>query len=119
MRYDCGKEKQFVCNFPDCSYKAYQKVHLTRHAERHAPPWSEGLQEQEPPEPTRVPIRRPKGLGSERCICGKTYYEKKNLQRHQKLRCALLGFAAYSEYADLEDAPNFGITFIESDAKIQ
>lgn len=64
-----------------------------------------------------VSIRRPKGLGTERCICGKTYYEKKNLQRHQKLRCALLGLTSYGDY-DLEDGPpNFGITFIEGDPK--
>ncbi|XP_050301564.1 zinc finger protein 27-like [Anthonomus grandis grandis] len=49
-------------------------------------------------------VRRPKGKGNERCICGKTYYERKNLQRHQKLRCALLGLNPYTDLVELEDA---------------
>ncbi|KAJ8924925.1 hypothetical protein NQ315_001082 [Exocentrus adspersus] len=35
------------------------------------------------------PVRRPRGQGSYKCVCGKHYYEKKNLVRHQKLKCAL------------------------------
>lgn len=37
-----------------------------------------------------VPIlRRPKGHGDHKCACGKTYYEKKNLVRHQRVNCVL------------------------------
>ncbi|XP_060535642.1 zinc finger protein 33A-like [Cylas formicarius] len=31
-------------------------------------------------------LRRPKGRGNHRCRCGRTYYEKKNLVRHQRLK---------------------------------
>lgn len=32
MKWECGKEPQFKC--PHCSYKAKQKMHITRHIER-------------------------------------------------------------------------------------
>nr|CAH7735840.1 unnamed protein product [Callosobruchus chinensis] len=32
MKWECGKEPQFNC--PYCSYKAKQKMHITRHIER-------------------------------------------------------------------------------------
>ncbi|KAL3275232.1 hypothetical protein HHI36_020001, partial [Cryptolaemus montrouzieri] len=32
MKWECGKEPQFLC--PYCSYKAKQKMHVTRHIER-------------------------------------------------------------------------------------
>ncbi|KAJ8974869.1 hypothetical protein NQ317_015530 [Molorchus minor] len=32
MKWECGKEPQFNCQY--CSYKAKQKMHITRHIER-------------------------------------------------------------------------------------
>uniref|UniRef100_A0A6P7FVW8 Longitudinals lacking protein-like n=1 Tax=Diabrotica virgifera virgifera TaxID=50390 RepID=A0A6P7FVW8_DIAVI len=32
MKWECGKEPQFKC--PYCTYKAKQKMHITRHIER-------------------------------------------------------------------------------------
>lgn len=32
MKWECGKEPQFKC--AHCSYRAYQKVHVTRHTLR-------------------------------------------------------------------------------------
>lgn len=44
-------------------------------------------------------MRRPKGKGNYRCICGRTYYEKKNLMRHKKLKC----FVQFEEYTVMLD----------------
>ncbi|CAG9831549.1 unnamed protein product [Diabrotica balteata] len=94
-RFECQKEPQFVCVY--CPYKAKLRGNLRKHIMvKHREEWTSGAakiyvqrrKERKMKNEISSYLRRPRGKGQFGCVCGKSYYEKKNLVRHQKLKCS-------------------------------